>query len=156
MRRKDREITDPMKIADVISRCTCCRIGFYDDGEVYIVPLNFGYTCNEDRYTFYFHGAAEGRKIELIQNSPNVGFEMDTGYALKEADIACGCSARFQSIIGNGVMEIVTQPEEKREGLRLLMEHNTGKSEWEFAEKMLNAVTVFKLEITKMSCKEHL
>lgn len=156
MRRKDREITDPMKIADIISRCTCCRIGFYDDGEVYIVPLNFGYACNEGRYTFYFHGAAEGRKIELIRKNPDVGFEMDTNYALNEADIACGYSARFQSIIGNGVMEIVTDMEEKKEGLRLLMEHNTGKREWEFDEKMLNAVTVFKLEITKISCKEHL
>ena len=156
MRRKDREITDPMKIADIINRCTCCRIGFYDDGEVYIVPLNFGYACSEGRYTFYFHGAAEGRKIELIQKNPDVGFEMDTGYALKEADIACGYSARFQSVIGNGVMEIVTNMEEKKEGLRLLMEHNTGKREWEFDEKMLNAVTVFKLEVTKMSCKEHL
>ena len=156
MRRKDREITDHMKIADIINRCTCCRIGFNDDGEVYIVPLNFGYTCSEGRYTFYFHGAAEGRKIELIQNSPDVGFEMDNGYALKESDIACGCSARFQSVIGNGVMEIVTQPEEKRKGLCLLMEHNTGKREWEFDEKMLNVVTVFKLEVTKMSCKEHL
>ena len=82
MRRKDREITDPAKMEDVVRRCVCCRIGFCDQGEVYIVPLNFGYEKKDGVYTFYFHGAREGRKIDLMQASPRVGFEMDTGYAL--------------------------------------------------------------------------
>lgn len=155
MRRKDREVTDFMKVENIISRCTCCRIGFVDDGEVYIVPLNFGYEVKGDTYTFYFHGAKEGRKIDLIKKNPIVGFEMDTNYALKEADLACGYSARFQSIIGNGVVSIVSEISEKKLGISLLMAHNTGKRNWHFDEKMLNAVTVFKMEVTKMSCKEH-
>ena len=155
MRRKDREITDPAKIADILSRCTCCRIGFHDGGEVYIVPLNFGYEARENRYVFYFHGARAGRKIDLIQSNPHVGFEMDTEYALHEADAACGYSARFQSIVGNGVMSMVSEPEEKKRGLSLLMEHNTGKRDWSFDEKKLDAVAVFKLAVTNMSCKEH-
>ena len=155
MRRKDREVADSTKIADIISRCTCCRIGFDDDGEVYIVPLNFGYQTKENTYTFYFHGANEGRKIDLMKKNPNVGFEMDTDYALHETDYACGHSARFQSIIGNGIVSIVSETEEKKLGLSLLMEHNTGKRNWDFDEKMVNAVSVFKLEVTKMSCKEH-
>ena len=155
MRRKDREVTDSIKIENIISRCTCCRIGFHDNGEVYIVPLNFGYEVKDDAYIFYFHGAKEGRKIELIKKNPMVGFEMDTNYLLNEADFACGHSARFQSIIGNGVISIVSEIEEKKLGLSLLMEHNTGKRSWAFDEKMVNAVTVFKLKVTKMSCKEH-
>ena len=155
MRRKDREVTDPMRVADIVSRCTCCRIGFYDDGEVYIVPLNFGYEIKDDTYVFYFHGAKEGRKIELIKKSPDVGFELDTDYLLHTADTACKYSAHYQSIIGNGVLSIVSEPEEKKLGLSLIMEHNTGKREWDFDEKMLNAVIVFKLVVYKMSCKEH-
>ena len=155
MRRKDREVTDPARIADIISRCACCRIGFCDDGEVYIVPLNFGYETKDNAYVFYFHGAKEGRKIDLIQKNPRVGFEMDTNYALHEADIACGWSARFQSVVGSGVMSIVSEPEEKKRGLSLLMAHNAGKRDWSFDEKAVNAVTVFKLEVTKLSCKEH-
>ena len=155
MRRKDREVTDPIKIADIISRCTCLRIGFCDDGEVYIVPLNFGYEVKDETYTFYFHGAKAGRKFDLIQKNPYVGFEMDTNYELSASDIACGCSAYFQSIIGNGTMHIVSDDEEKELGLSRIMEHNTGKREWAFDEKRVNAVAVFKLEVTKMSCKEH-
>ena len=155
MRRKDREVTDSMRIEDIIRRCTCCRIGFHDDGEVYIVPLSFGYEARDNTYVFYFHGAKEGRKIDLIQKNPHVGFEMDTNYALNEADMACGYSARFQSIVGNGTVRMISELEEKKLGLSLLMEHNTGKREWDFDEKMLNAVAVFKLVVTKMSCKEH-
>lgn len=155
MRRKDREVTDPAKIEDIISRCTCCRVGFQEEGEVYIVPLNFGYEIRDGAYVLYFHGAKEGRKMDLIRTSPHVGFEMDTDYVLHEADMACGFSARFQSIIGNGIMRLVTDAEEKKHGLSLLMEHNTGRGEWNFHEKMLPTVAVFKLEVTKLSCKEH-
>ena len=155
MRRKDREVKDFMKIESIISRCTCCRIGFYDDGEVYIVPLNFGYEVKGDTSIIYFHGAKEGRKIDLIKKNPIVGFELDTNYALNEADLACGYSARFQSIIGNGVVSIVSEIKEKKLGLSLIMEHNTGKQNWIFDEKMVDAAAVFKLEVTKMSCKEH-
>lgn len=155
MRRKDREVTDPALIADIISRCTCCRIGFSDDGEVYIVPLSFGYEVKDNTYTFYFHGANEGRKIDLIRKAPRVGFEMDTNYMLHEADAACGYSARFQSVIGNGAVSMVSEIGEKKHGLSLLMEHNSGKRDWTFDEKMLDAVAVFKLVTEKMSCKEH-
>ena len=158
MRRQDREVTDSMKIADIISRCACCRIGFYDDGEIYIVPLNFGHEIKDDSYVFYFHGASEGRKIDLIRKNPKVGFEMDTDHAVyshNESEVACGYTARFQSIIGNGIVSIVSETEEKKLGLSLIMEHNTGKREWKFDEKMVEAVTVFKLEVTKISCKEH-
>lgn len=155
MRRRDREVTDPARVAEIIHRCTCCRIGFIDDGDVYIVPLHFGYERKEDTYVFYFHGAKEGRKVNLTGRCPNVGFEMDTGYALQGADRACDYSAWYQSVIGNGTLGIVSGPEEKKRGLSLLMEHTTGKQDWDFDEKMLDSVLVFKLVVHKMCCKAH-
>ena len=158
MRRKDREITERQAIIDIIENCQCCRIGFQDDGEVYIVPLNFGFEYSEQRIVFYFHGAKEGRKIDLIAKSPHVGFEMDTNhevYAKSNNGAACAYTARFQSVIGTGKVSMVCNVEEKKHGLLLLMKHTTQKCEWSFDEKMLNAVAVFKLEVEKLSCKEH-
>ena len=43
MRRKDREVTDDYQIDTIITSCNCCRLGFYDQDSVYIVPLSFGY-----------------------------------------------------------------------------------------------------------------
>lgn len=157
MRRKDREVTDPERIEQVIADSHCCRIGFDDDGEVYIVPLSFGYVRAEDGcYTFYFHGADKGRKIDLIRKNPKVGFELDTNYELHPSDIASQCTAAFQSVIGTGTVSFVAEPEEKREGLLRIMRHYTGKDEWEFPEKMFDAVCVFKLVTEKLSCKVHL
>ena len=66
MRRKDREVTDAFKIEEIIAGCHCCRLGFNDDGEIYILPLNFGWEKQGGGYVLYFHGAREGRKIDLI------------------------------------------------------------------------------------------
>lgn len=154
MRRKEREVTDGKKIAEIIDACHCCRVGFIDNGQVYIVPVNFGYECEDGRYTLYFHSAKEGRKIELIKENPVVGFEMDTGYELKTAASACGHSAYFRSIIGQGTVSVVSDAEEKKKGLRLVMEHETGKREWEFQDKMLEAVCVWKLSVSELTGKE--
>lgn len=54
MRRKDREVTDAGKIREAITASHCCRLGFCDEGEVYIVPMNFGYTEEEGKGSFIF------------------------------------------------------------------------------------------------------
>lgn len=156
MRRKDREVTDNKRIREIIENCNCCRLGLNDNGEVYIVPLNFGYEQqNDGSYVFYFHSAKEGRKIEIIRRNSNVGFEADTGYELIKGDNACQYSAKYQSVTGNGIITFVDDTEEKKKGLSLIMQHSTGKKEWHFDEKALNVTTVLKLKVSKISCKEH-
>ena len=43
MRRSDREITDKKVIEKFISEEQILRIAFFDDGDIYIVPVNYGY-----------------------------------------------------------------------------------------------------------------
>ena len=156
MRRRDREITDNEKIKEIIKACDCCRLGLNDNGKVYIVPVNFGFTEENEKYTFYFHGAKTGRKLDIIKQNNYAGFEFDTNHEIyTKGDKACDYTARFQSIIGNGKITIIENSNEKMKALLELMKHNTGKSEWEFDERMIKAVTVFKLEVEEMSCKEH-
>ncbi len=155
MRRKDREITDINRIMEVIENCTYCRLGFNDNGEVYIVPMNFGYEKKEDTLTLYFHSAKEGRKISLIEQVDTVGFEMDTDYKLTTGKSACEYSAQFQSIIGNGKISFVEDVSEKKLALQKIMYQNTKKEDWEFEEKMISAVRIFKVSVERLSCKIH-
>ncbi|MBP3485907.1 MAG: pyridoxamine 5'-phosphate oxidase family protein [Oscillospiraceae bacterium] len=155
MRRTDREITDPKTITAIIRRCDCCRVGFAAPEGVYIVPLSFGYEEAEGRRTFYFHGAPEGRKFDLIQSCPTVGFELDTDYALHETDSACGYSCRFQSVIGTGVIRPVTDPAEKRQGLACIMDHLSGRADWDFPDQAVRSTAVFRLDVADMTCKAH-
>lgn len=171
MRRKDREITDKQKIDEIIRGCHCCRLGFCDQGEVYIVPLNFGFVATETGGTFYFHGAKAGRKYQLLQASPMVSFELDREYWLTGGEVACDYACHFQSVMGRGRAAIITEEAEKLAALKALMDqavahhhanppakpdsiHPMG-TEWSFQPKMLAATCVFKVEIEELSCKEH-
>lgn len=155
MRRKDREVTDPKRIEEIIKACECCRIGLADAGKVYIVPLSFAYVQEGKKRCFYFHGASQGRKLDLIRRNAVAGFELDTNYQLKEDGKACGYSCRFQSVIGSGRILIVEDAAEKRQGLIHIMQHYSGKSDWQFDDRMADAVAVLRLDVEELSCKEH-
>ena len=60
MRRSDRMITDREEIVDVLDSCKVFRMAVHDEEGMYIVPLNFGYTYEEDVLKLYFHSAGEG------------------------------------------------------------------------------------------------
>ena len=153
MRRKDREITDSSSIEAFIAKEKILRIAFYDNGDIYIVPVNYGYINDNGKYRFYFHGAKAGRKYELAKASPKVGFEIDGNYELLKADIACNFSAKFQSVIGTGVLSLVEDNHEKIKGLNTLMKQTTSRHEWNYDDEMLNGVAVFRLDVEKLSCK---
>ena len=153
MRRNDREVKDKALIEQFIAKEQIIRIAFYDNGDLYIVPLNYGFIYENNKYVFYFHGAKAGRKFELSKSSPMVGFEIDGEYELLQADVACNYSAKFQSVIGTGRLSIIEDYEEKIKGLNALMNHISGKSEWDYSKDMVNAVAVFRLEVDKLSCK---
>lgn len=153
MRRKDREITDGRAIEKFISNEKILRVAFYDDEEIYIVPVNYGFRIGEGGYVFYFHGAKAGRKFELARTSPKVGFEIDGEYALREAETACRHSANYRSVIGTGRVSLVYDNEEKRAGLGLIMKQATGRADWEFGGGEVDNTAVFRLDTEKISCK---
>ena len=156
--RKDREITDEKLIEEFLIKQRIIRIGFYDkeNDEVYIVPVNYGYTKEKDNYIFYFHGAKIGRKYNLSKEEPKVGFEIDGQYELLEGKKACDYSAKYQSVIGNGKITIIEDLEEKKKGLNAIMKQTTGKIDFEYNPKMLKNVCVYMLTVTKMTCKGNL
>ena len=155
MRRKDREITDLKKICEVMEKCSCLHLGLNDNGKVYIVPLNYGYVFQNNKFTIFIHGANEGRKVDLIRNNPMAGFEMECGCELKRNATACDHTMRFQAIIGEGKVSIIDDLEEKKMALIRIMLHNTGKGDWDFPEVMLRKTYAFRIDVENISCKIH-
>ena len=80
---------------------------------------------------------------------------MDTGHGLVPGIQACSCSFLYQSVIGKGRMEIVSDLEEKRHGLAVLTRHYLGEKEWSFPSEVVEKTMVFRLEGKEWSCKEH-
>ena len=152
MRRSDREITEIRKIEEFIATEQIIRVAFYDEGDIYIVPVNYVYVQENGCFAFYFHGAQAGRKYELTKNGANVGFEIDGKYQLLEGETACDCTAKFQSVIGTGRL-CLAEGDEKMKGLQAIMKQTTHKTEWTYHEELLKAVAVFRLDVDKISCK---
>ena len=153
MRRKERQITDVSQITDFILSEQILRVGFQDKDDIYIVPVNYGFIIEDEKYVFYFHGAKDGRKYELAKLNPKVGFEIDGKYSLVDGELACDYTAHFQSVIGNGILSLVENQEEKVLALNSIMKQTTQNSEWTYSKEMLNAVAIFRLDIENFSCK---
>ncbi len=151
MRRSNREIKDINEVKQIVEACKVLRIATKDENGLYVVPLNFGYLCENDKFTFYFHSAKEGRKIDAFKAYPKVAFEMDCEHELVEAEKACGFTYRFASIIGSGTITFL-QGDEKLDALSLLMKHQTGK-DFVFDEKMAKGVAVYSLSVEEMTAK---
>lgn len=152
MRRKDREITDRAEIEEILRQCRVAHIAFQDEEAPYLVPMNFGYDWQEQLPVLYFHCAAEGKKLSLLEKCPKVGIEMDCGHQLVGEGKACSYGFLFQSIIGWGMAEKVDSLAEKQHGLACLMRQQTGR-EFSISEEEAASVTVFRIRVCAISAK---
>jgi nitroimidazol reductase NimA-like FMN-containing flavoprotein (pyridoxamine 5'-phosphate oxidase superfamily) len=123
-----------------------CRLGLSDGGAPYIVPLNFGYTYENNTLCLYFHSANDGRKLDILKKNNRACFELDCEHHLIEADRACGYGFAFASVIGFGAIEILKTNEEKIQGLNVLMKHQTGRDAvFSYNENDLRSVAVLRM-----------
>ena len=148
MRRNDREITDRRDIDEIIKRCRVCHLAMCDDGQPYVVPLNFGY----DGRFLYFHTAPEGRKIDIIKRNNRVGFEVDILHDIVTAEQACKWGAKYESVMGSGTAEIVDDLDAKKEALEWIM-RQYGNGTWKFPEEILKKTLVLRIRILEISGK---
>ena len=65
MRRSDREITDLSEILSIINGCKVILLAMIDDGEPYLLPLNFGYACENGAFSFFCHSAREAEVFAI-------------------------------------------------------------------------------------------
>lgn len=152
MRRKDREITDVNEMLAIMKKCDSCSIAFYDDEYPYIVPLNFGVLLVDGQFELYFHGAHTGMKLELLKKNNHVAFEMNCSHKLLLEEKACNSTMEYESVCGNGIMEILAD-DEKIHALTVLMNQYQSDKRHEFSENELKAVTVLKLNVKSISGK---
>lgn len=154
MRRKDREVIKKNEIIQIIEKCDICRIAFLDNNIPYIVPMNFGYQY-DDKMILYFHCAKEGKKIDMIKKNNIVCFEMDCSHDPVTSDIACDSTMEYESIIGNGVIDIIYPVKEKITALNYIMKNYSIKKEFLFNDKKVRSTTILKLSVTDYSGKRH-
>ena len=153
MTRREREITDIEEIRGILDRAKIVHVGMVDGNRPYVVPMNYGYTLNDGKLTFYLHGAMRGRKLDVIRANPNVFVEIDTDIVPFEGEVACKYGLCYSSVMGEGVAEIVEDTELKKEALSIFMKTQTGK-DFEFNDKMVSVVSIIKINISEFTAKK--
>lgn len=150
MRRKDREVTSPEWMAQVLEDGIWLELAMAGtDGWPYVLPMNYGY---EDGFII-IHGAKNGKKIDMLRTNPKVCFNVtvDAEVVRCEEDPA-EFSMKYRSVTAQGIAMFIEDIAEKKAALQILMRHYKGPME-PMPDGMLMATSVIKIEITEMTGK---
>jgi nitroimidazol reductase NimA-like FMN-containing flavoprotein (pyridoxamine 5'-phosphate oxidase superfamily) len=123
LRRMDREIKDEYLINLILDIATHINIAMADENEPYIVPINYIY--DSEQKNIYFHGAKEGKKIELLQKNPRVwgSAVIDHGFGKGQ------CENMYASVVFSGNFSFVEDQESQLMILRKQIDKQSGDKE---------------------------
>ncbi len=153
LRRADRALTDNAELHSVLRSGRTVTVAMCHDGEPYLVTLSYGY--DEERDALYVHMATIGRKIDALATDPRVCATVivDGGYQHGE------CKHLYESVVLTGRMSLVTDPEEARHGMRVLLGHQEDDPDdvWERQaldrEETWRRLSVARLDVEEITGK---
>ncbi len=155
MRRTDREVTDRNAILTIMDRCDHLHLALMDGEYPYVIPMNFGYEDDGEHLVIYFHGAKEGKKLELIEKNPHAAFAMSCAHELIPGKVPCATTFKYESVCGNGLMRIV-EGDEKMHALTVIMGQYDREQTHTFEEKHARSVSVFRMDVENLTGKSRM
>ena len=150
MRRQDREIVDPAQICGILKRSKVCFLSLCDGNTPYTVPMNFGFTEEAGRITLYLHSARSGRKLELIRKNPNVCAAFGTMLSFEDGETGCKATAQYESAVGFGTAEILSDPKACEKGLSCLLSQYESRAARDFSA-LLDQTAVIRVALDRMT-----
>lgn len=155
MRRIDREVRDLNEIEDILKQCRICSVAMIDENhKPYVVPLNFGYLRQDNQFTFYFHSAGQGKKIDSLRQAPEVCLTfVGEHFVAGEEDKACTYTEHFGSVMVEGVVEFIEDEPSKLQALKALMLHQTKRTDFVFDPRSVAHVCIFSVTATTLTGK---
>jgi uncharacterized protein len=151
VRRKEREITDPDEMRQVLKVTKYVTIALCIDNEPYLVALSHGY--DENKNCLYFHCAPEGKKLIYAAANPQVW-----GQAILDFGVTDECDYAYTSVHFQGTLSLITELNEKKHAMEKLVRQVALNPEAKLAKikpEKLDKTTMGKIEITYMSGKKH-
>ena len=152
MTRREHQIFDMDKMLEILEKSKVVHIGMVDGDEPYVVPMNYGYTYENEKLTIWLHGATTGRKLDIIRKNPKVFFEMECDLVPFDGDVACKYGLSYSSLMGKGIATIIENSEEKQKALSILMKTQVDM-DFEFNEKLASVVGIIKIEVSEFTAK---
>lgn len=150
MRRQDKEIKDSKVIDFILGDSRICRLGLVDNGEAYIVPVNYAYKDG----IIYIHSAPRGRKMDILRKNNFVSFEITASEEVIMNELPCEWSAKYRSVMGTGIIETENNPDAKKAGLDLIMRKYGATGELRYDEGSVSRMVLLKLRVDRVTGKQ--
>ncbi len=151
VRRKDREITDPAELKQVLKTTKYVTIALSMDNEPYLVSLSHGY--DEAKNCLYFHCAPEGKKLVYAKANNKVWGQAVLDYGVTdECDYAYTCVQFF------GRLHLIEALSEKQHAIEVLVRQLSDNPEAKLAKikpEKLERTTMGRIDIEYLSGKKH-
>lgn len=152
MTKRERQITVPEQILDILNRGKVLHLGLCVDNEPYVVPMNYGYTMEKGKLVIYLHSAVRGKKLDMIAVNPKVFFEIDCDVVPFDGVMPCQYGVTYSSVMGKGTAQIVEDVEEKKKAMSILMKTQTGK-DFSFVDRLVSMVAVIRIDVMEYTAK---
>ena len=152
MTRRERQVTDPEKIRAILDKAKVVHLGLAVDNEPYVVPMNYGYTYENEKLVLFLHSAHRGKKLDMLQANPRVFFEIECDLEPFEGVKPCQYGMVYSSVMGRGTAAFVENVEEKKQAMRALMKTQTGK-DFVFEDQWISIVTVIRIDVAEYTAK---
>jgi len=159
IRYNQRTCINERKINNFLSKAQTGFLGLVDQTTPYVIPLNFVW----NKGAFFFHGAAEGRKIDIIHNNPNACFTISESYGTMVNPIPAKTDTAYMSVIAEGRIEVVTDLKEATGAMQAMLDKyvpgyyqsSLSKAHVEKYQSSLGSKTVvYKIKPVHMTAKE--
>ena len=152
MTKRERQVTDPKQIMDIMDAGKVLHLGLAVNDEPYVVPMNYGYTTENEKLVLYLHSAVRGKKLDMIRANPKVFFEIDCDWIPFEGRVPCQYGLAYSSVMGKGIARIVEDVEEKKKAMSILMKTQTGK-DFSFEDRLVSVVAVIRIDVEDYTAK---
>ena len=157
--RTDRVIEDSKMIEEILNRTPVGHLGLSWKNQPYVVPLLFAPKDGN----IYLHCSDSGMMMQFLRNNPSVCFEVEEFLNIVPGSVPCKYSNTYRSVIAFGTAQVLTDPDEKTAGLRLIVAKYAGEEVArtmtkemveEYRSTLLHRKTVvFKIRITQITGK---
>ncbi|MDQ0203143.1 pyridoxamine 5'-phosphate oxidase family protein [Pectinatus haikarae] len=118
IRYQQRICRDEGRVTEFLTSMRVGTLALYSEGEPYAVPLNYLWTEGK----LYFHGLASGRKEKILQENPQICFNVHKEYGTVKDDMPCHADTAYFSVTMFGKAVPVDDAEEKAAAMQAFVE----------------------------------
>jgi nitroimidazol reductase NimA-like FMN-containing flavoprotein (pyridoxamine 5'-phosphate oxidase superfamily) len=152
IREPHRGVYDRETVYQILDEGFLCHVGFAVEGQPFVIPTSYG---RKDS-TLYIHGSAASRMLRQMRDGVAVCITVTLLDGLVLARSVFNHSMNYRSVVILGKAELVNDPAEKLEALRILSEHIL-PGRWADArqpnERELKQTSVLRVPIEEFSAK---